>query len=319
VDKALSCVVRPDDNAIKYACQGNREVDWETRRRIIDKLLKAKASINVGFCSACCSGDRRCVDYLIQRGANAWNQGLESACYGNPVNMEVVNLLIERGANNWDQCLDIVTCSPNWNLILLFDRLGARRWDWALRNACRNYRFDIIHHILFRKFPSADAINEGLSAMFSIRSSDRLDLEAVERYAALSGAKDWNRALVSYAFQNHPSPNTLEWLKRKGASDWDTALGQMLDHKWTVMDRIRPIAWTILQGARTPRTWRYPQQRPVIQALADNGVPVQQLVKSIGGMHKFTKNLAHQHLLIRKYLRCRLPPELLNILIQLAV
>src|SRR5579871_3022765 len=78
VDKALSCVVRPDDNAIKYACQGNRAVDWETRPRIIDKLLKAKASINVGFCSACCSGDRRCVDYLIQRGANAWNQGLES-------------------------------------------------------------------------------------------------------------------------------------------------------------------------------------------------------------------------------------------------
>lgn len=129
---------------ISYAC------NYRNMRLI--KLLFDKVTdlspVNLGsiLYSACYSGDRNIVDFVISKGANDWNRGLSGACDGGYVYL--AQMMIKRGANNLYSVFAAIISTKKINIIKLFDRCDISDLNKALTIACEKRAYYNIKKII---------------------------------------------------------------------------------------------------------------------------------------------------------------------------
>ena len=58
--------------------------------------------IGIGGLFAACQGDKEIVDYMISKGADNWNWGLQAACERNHI--EMAEYMISKGADHCSAC-----------------------------------------------------------------------------------------------------------------------------------------------------------------------------------------------------------------------
>ena len=93
-----------NEELIKYCSLKDHEKSINNCASIIDFLISRGAdNLNGGLNAACKSGHKEIAEIMISRGANDWNAALKAACQDG--HKEIVDLMISKGADNWNQGL----------------------------------------------------------------------------------------------------------------------------------------------------------------------------------------------------------------------
>jgi len=82
------------------------------------------------FMQACYDGYLEIVQFLIYKGIDYFDHGLENACLGGHI--EIVQLMINNGADNWDGAFCNAYKNGNIKIIELLIEHGAQNWDYGL-------------------------------------------------------------------------------------------------------------------------------------------------------------------------------------------
>ena len=107
-------------------------------QRCTQSLIKVNWN---NFFLACQQGDRNLIQWMIEKGANYWNYGLEGACQGG--HRKLAEWMIEKGATYWDYGLYGACRGGHRELAEWMIEKGANNWDWGLEGACRRGHRDL--------------------------------------------------------------------------------------------------------------------------------------------------------------------------------
>lgn len=98
-------------------------------------------------------GNIEIVECCVDRGANDWNWGLVSACYGG--HKEIAELMIEYGATNFTESLQI--CENLEVIKLLVSKTAKiKGWTICMENAASNGDLEIVEYFINRGVRSLD-------------------------------------------------------------------------------------------------------------------------------------------------------------------
>ena len=120
---------------------------------LVKRILEQENAHNKYAClaHACLGGhhegqNRDIVNFIIEQGADDWNEGLRYACEEG--HLDLAMLMIERGADNWTDGLHNACEGGHLDLVnLMIDHAGQQRdatlWNKGLRGACNGGHLDI--------------------------------------------------------------------------------------------------------------------------------------------------------------------------------
>jgi hypothetical protein len=166
-----------------------------------------------------------------------------------------------------------------------------------------------------------DTLSRMLTVVCTCRTP--FNQEFAEYLISTCGVSDVSNAVWGVTTTSQPASQVtiLEFLRRVSRQwNWSGVMNGLLHAGLTLLNRAPAIAHVLSQhncpgfnhnqhnfpGFKHNEV-RFPQQGARIVALAEQAVPLATLRDKVGGMHKFTKDLHHRHLLVRKHLRKPLP------------
>jgi len=175
------------DNGLLCACQcGNLDC--------IKMLIDMKGKLSFGFKGACVAGNIGVIEFLIQRGCDNWDDGLECACYGG--HLEIAKYMIKKGADDLIRGLVGACCSGSLGIVKM------------LVESCKI---------------SAYGLNKSMA-----HAAGNGYLNVVE-YLVEKGSNDWNWGLSCACFGRHKK--IMMMMIKKGATKCKTCDKTLAEHK----------------------------------------------------------------------------------------
>ena len=172
------------DHALYVACE-HGHMDMA-------KMMIARAvRVNSGLVGAILGNHYEIIDMLISKGANAWGDGLRTACKSG--NLPVAHLMLTKGVINVQNCLYSACEGGNMAVVqLIIDAINPDLvhldWNSGLRGACYGGHIEIIEMMIQK---GANDFNPGF---YAVCETDHIDL--VKMFLEKAYVKyDLNRAL----------------------------------------------------------------------------------------------------------------------------
>lgn len=279
---------------------------------------------------ACEEGDVNAAQTALRLGATNVNDGMASVLYLRPSQAQeqstLVDLLIAHRANNWRKFLRIVTSQNDadtfdWTFIKKFVPL-ADDLESACENAARHDNLELAKFLIETGRVSPDSVNTMFraacdSGYWDWRRDGKFNQTFADYLVDECGATDFQGAL-NCAAMHGKSVLPFEYLRKRATTTlyWDDPMCRLFRYKASVSTQSSFVTYILKYGNLSNNfkfendKCRFPQHRPLILALAEQGVPMSILGNKINGFHKFAKNLKHRHVLVAKYLKKRIATSL---------
>ncbi len=205
----------------------------------IKKIIELDKDYNYGLFWACMAGNLEIVQYLIDNGANNYDDALYSACQGG--NLEVFNLILSKKSVFMGAMTFECACQGgNLEIIDIIINRGPNSWEYGLRGACRGGHMIVID-IMIEKMRNNWTIG---NKMANPENEETIFI--------------WN-----YGLEGACEGGQLEIVKlmiSKGANDWDKGLHCATYNYWYspfIKNRPEIVKLMISKGSRNYRSLEY--------------------------------------------------------------
>lgn len=143
-----------DEGMFVKAC---REENENKIRQLANGSL-SEWELNTGFVVCCGKGNVDMVKFLIGKGANDWNRGLDRACMEG--NVKIAKLMVVCGANKFKWALSYAVDRNHIELLKYLLCLNISKWDLleVVERACKQGKMEILK-LVEEKYPNSNVFS----------------------------------------------------------------------------------------------------------------------------------------------------------------